>query len=260
MSSLEMTDHEMASVILPNLDYEAQLIAISGLLARNHEADERLEARMKSFEEYARKSAGLSNERAVDLWGEYFYTSVYQSAAHSMAALGMIAPFFESMFFQAFHGIRRRYFEPNVIMHGARRLGINDPEQFWDCHCYYDRRKRKCKDNLVFGILQLSEAVELQPFLPNNLQSTLAALFSYRNQMFHNGFEWQQTRCDNFSARIVKSGWQEWFSASTRGDKPWIFYMTDKFIEHSLETAQKVLESFGRYAKNRDSKDAIQGR
>lgn len=256
-TSLEGTDRERAWLVLPNLDYEAQLIAISGLLERNDDADELVEARMKNLEECARKSGGRPSERAVDLWGEYFYVSVYQSAAHSMAALGMIAPLFESMFFQAFQGIRTRFFGTSIAPSGTIRSAINDSDKFWDCHLYYDRQKGKIKDNLVAGIHQLSKVVGLKPHLPADLQNTLAALFAYRNQMFHNGFEWPEKRCEEFAARIEQTGWQEWFSGSTRADKPWIFYMTDKFIEHCLDVVHRVLESFGSYCRKRDALDEI---
>jgi hypothetical protein len=116
--SIEMTDREMACSILPSLDYEKQLVAISSLLNRNHEAKKRLHARMKETDEFARSSTGLANERAIDECGQDLYLSIYQNAAHSMAALGMIAPLLESMM----HLLGR-------LRGSVQHLGQPDPER-----------------------------------------------------------------------------------------------------------------------------------
>jgi hypothetical protein len=259
----EMSDRDWAGFILERLDYEQQLIAISALLERNVAADKRITEQMKELDEEARKSTGWRNERATDEWGEYFYLSVYQDAAHSMAALGMIAPLFESLFFQAFQGIREKYFGVEHIPAGEPRAAmINDDtlaeadaltkaDAFWDCYYYFDRKEAEIKDNLVAGIRQLSKAVGLKAKLPKDLHRTLEALFEYRNYMFHNGFEWPEARCAQFAARIEKCGWQDWFTTFTRGDKPWIFYMTEAFIAHCLDMVHKVREALGAYCRGR---------
>lgn len=43
----EIGDRDMACAILPILDYEAQLIAISGLLERNEAANQGVETKMR---------------------------------------------------------------------------------------------------------------------------------------------------------------------------------------------------------------------
>jgi hypothetical protein len=137
----EMSDRDWAGFLLERLDYEQQLIAISGLLQRNDTADKRIAEQMKELDEEARRSSGWRNQRAIDAWGEYFYLSVYQDAAHSMAALGMIAPLFESLFFQAFQGIREKYYGRDKVPADGPRIGITDPEAYWDCHNYLDRKE-----------------------------------------------------------------------------------------------------------------------
>lgn len=246
-----MSHRDGAVFILERLDYEQQLIAIRGLLHRNEEADKRVAEQMKGLNEQARKSSGQSNERAVDAWGEHFYISVYQDAAHSMAALGMIAPLFESLLFQAFQGIREKYFGKNAIASGGPRVDIVDPNAYWDCHNYYDRKEAQTKLNVVAGVQQLSKAVGLKPYLPADLTRMLEALFEYRNYMFHNGFEWPEECCAQFAARVEKCGWQDWFSTATRGNQPWIFYMTETFIAHCLDMVDKVLDALGAYCCGR---------
>ncbi len=76
-----MSDRDLAVSILPDLDYEAQLIAISDLLRKNSNADAETDKQIKEVEEYARKTSGLRNQRAVDEWVDLLHGSVYQSAA-----------------------------------------------------------------------------------------------------------------------------------------------------------------------------------
>ncbi len=253
----EMTDRDMACLILERLDYEQQLIAISGLLSRNDEADKRVHAEMKELDEYARKSSGWRNDRATEKYGVTFYLSIYQSAAHSMAALGMLAPMFESMFYQAFQGIRARYFGVNVIPSGHHRSAITDPDAFWNCHSHYERKNGVIAESLVSGILQLAKAVDLKSYLPEGLTKMLEALFDYRNFMFHNGFEWPEERCLEFAAHVEQRNWQTWFSNSSHGDEPWIFFMTDEFINHCFGMIHKLLDSFGAYCKGRHPVETI---
>jgi hypothetical protein len=253
----EITERDMAGSILERLDYEQQLIAISGLLQRNDEADKRVDAEMRELDEYARRSSGWRNERAVEEYGVAFYRSVYQSAANSMAALGMLAPMYESLFYQAFQGIRTRYFGANVIPSGHHRSEMTDPEAFWDCHYHYERKKGLATESLVSGIIQLAKAVDLKRHLPDGLPRVLEALFDYRNFMFHNGFEWPKERCTEFAAHVEQRNWQAWFSDSSHGDEPWIFFMTDQFINHCFDMIHKLLDGFGAYCKGRDPVETI---
>jgi hypothetical protein len=251
LGSFEMSDRDMAVAILDRMDYEQQLVAISGLLRRNKAADEQLEIERKEIITFIRKSDGPTQHRATDESQENFYAMVYQGAAHSMAALGMIAPLYESMFYQAFQGIRTNFFGVNAILPG-HRSSITDPDAFWNCRNYYDRGSAKVKVNVPAGIQQLAKAVDLKRYLPPDLFRVLDALFDYRNHMFHDGFEWPQERCAQFAKRVDEKGWQQWFTNSIRGDDPWIFYMTDEFIKHCLDMVAILLEAFGKYCKERD--------
>jgi len=245
----EISNRDMAGVILPNLDYEAQLIAISGLLQRNDEADKRVEAEMKALDEYAGRTTGRRNQRAIGEYGELFYVSIYQGAAHSMAALGMLAPLFESLFFQAFQGIRKEYYG-GAIPAGTLRSGIPNPEHFWDCHFVYSgKAKSKTRKDLVLGVIELAEAIGFTP--PSDLLPALKALFRYRNKMFHCGFEWPANELANFAKEVADEGWETLFSNAMHGDTPWIFYMTDAFINHCRDLVHRLLEALGKYCHDR---------
>ncbi len=257
MGSFEMSDRDMACAILPDLDYEVQLIAISAPLRHNDEADADTDKQIKEVEEYARKTSGSRNQQAVDEWVDLLHGSTYQSTAHSMAALGMLAPFYESMFFQAFQGIRKRYFGVAMVPRGHPRAGMTDPDDFWDCHLLYNPNTKKKEKKLVPGIEQLADAVGLAAHLPTDLHKTLEALFSYRNKMFHGGFEWPKNECEKFTKRIEQEQWQAWFSFATHGDEPWIIYMTEAFINHCFDLVHKLLDAFGAFCKAQNPIDTI---
>ena len=140
-----MDDRDMACVILPDLDYEAQLLAIADLLRRHKKDDEHTAAQIKEVEEFARRTTGLRNEHAVDDWIDLLQGSTYQEAAHSMAAIGMIAPLIESLFYQAFQGIRAVYYGVDVVPTGSPRSAIGDADKFWDCHRNLRPKQKKSK-------------------------------------------------------------------------------------------------------------------
>jgi hypothetical protein len=94
--------------------------------------------------------------------------------------------------------------------------------------------------------------VGLTAYLPADLHGTLDPLYSYRNKMFHNGLEWPARECQRFARHIEQAKWQKWFESATRGDDPWIFYMTDEFIAACLDMAKRTIESLGAYSKSRN--------
>ena len=248
----EISDRDMACVVLPDLDYEAQLVAISDVLRQHDAVDKRITAQIKEVEDYARKSIGLRNERAVDEWVDLLHGSTYQGAAHSMAALGMLAPLIESLFYQAFQGIRTTYYGVDVIPPGHARGGMGKADHFWDCHLLYNpKAKSKYQKELVPGIMELAEAIDLKAHLPVDLLPILKALFRYRNKMFHFGFEWPPKECAEFAKDIADEGWDAWFASVTRDGVPFIFYMTDQLINYSFGLVDKLLEGFGAYCRAR---------
>jgi hypothetical protein len=242
----EITDFEFAISVLDDIDYISQLSAIRALLKRQTEHDNLLEKELKDIEEFARRLTGIASERAIDEWGEHFYTSIYQGAAHSMAAVGMLAPLIEAIFCRTFVGLRR-ILETKTVPLGCHPRWTWSTEQQWDCHYVYNKNGRREK-NLVEGILQLAEAVGLCTYLPTDLKPTLEALFEYRNKMFHLGFEWPASVRRSFHTRM--QAWPpDWFSIATSGEKPWIFYLTDTYITHCLTTIDNVLTGVGTFAR-----------
>jgi hypothetical protein len=262
----QMTDEDYALyIVLSDLndpigshnraDYIAQILAVKNLLERQKHHDDTLQQQMDKIEALIKKTG---SERVIDEWGEHFYESIYQDAAHSMAAVGMLAPLIESFFLQSFYGLQR------LLKNPTRRRGDQAarlPEEMdtshprwkwpekkqWDCHFYSNKNGNPQKD-LVRGIKEISTSIGLIRYMPTDLQSVLHALFSYRNKMFHHGFEWPPAQRQNFERQLAD--WStDWFSKSTSGEKPWMFYLTGTYIEHCLATIDKSISGIGAFAR-----------
>ena len=231
-----------------DFDPDSQLIAIGGVLHRNRKADEAQAAEIKALGNHANHLKGLPSEWAVDAWVDELHYSTYQSAAHSMSAAGMLAPLAETVFYQCLRGMGTHFFHAaNPVQKHDRWAAAHGLH--WDCH--YVITDKGPKKDIVRGIIQLAEAVGLLPRLPADLPKTLAALFGYRNNMFHHGFEWPKKERERFAKRIGDEHWSPgWFSTATSDNEPWIFYMTDTFIDHCLNTINQSLDAIGLFVKD----------
>lgn len=69
--------------------------------------------------------------------------------------------------------------------------------------------------------------------------------------MFHHGFEWPVEERQKFAKRITDEGWPaDWLSKAEVGNEPLIFYMTDKFIDHCMNTINQILDATGLFVKD----------
>jgi hypothetical protein len=183
---------------------------------------------------------------AVEL--KYGIHSTYQDAAHSMSAVGMLAPLLETVFYQCFQNIGKRFY-PATHPHKTHDRWLATHGIQWDCH--FVVTNDRTHKNIVDGIFQLSDAVGLTSRFPADLKAVLSALFAYRNNMFHHGFEWTVEERKNFAKRIKNEGWPtDWFSVATSDGKPWIFSLSDKFIRHCNKTIEEVLQAIGGFVRD----------
>jgi len=217
-----MPTRDNACILLPTVDYDAQLQAIRSLLDQHKKNENR---RTTDILKIDQANTHLSDEQGR--WAPYdrsdmLHASVYADAAQSMAAIGMLAPFIETMFCQAFSSAQTYYGDATAHLPEHRRWKA-DVAQRWACRHYC-----RCVVNVVKGIMQLSGATGLIEFLPTNLEKALSAVFAYRNRMFHLGFEWPAHEREKFSSLIVNEKWPTtWFQWAIHDSKPWICYMTD---------------------------------
>ena len=212
------SDIEDIYLPLEGFNHGAQLVAIYGLLYRQELAEQDLSNRIEEANAVARRTTGRANDDATDYWVELAQMSCYQEAAHSMAAVSMIAPLIESTFRAAF-----------------RSIGDQLPQR-----------------HLAANIVKHVEKLSMTDYLPADLQPTLEALFKYRNEMFHGGFEWAPENLKAFEKELDQNHWPtEWFSKATSDDEPWIFYMTPTFIDHCLKIAEAVVRGVKKFTFER---------
>ena len=241
----DIDEREALSFIIPEIDYETQMIAISSALQQMEKAKDRTAKRIYALEERIRNSRGWQSERAEMEWMDRVHDYTYQDAAYSMTAVGMLAPFTESLFHQAFLGIRAQL-QPDPIPFADHTRWQQPSEYQWDCH--YFRKDGRRHKQLEAGIRQLSEATGMHVYLPAELDSYLEALFIYRNKMFHCGFEWPINERQRFSKTLEGKNWpDEWFSSATSGGEPWIFYLTKNFTNGFYDVLEEVFAGMGKF-------------
>ena len=242
--ALQFDDRYLASQLLASLDYDAQLRAIHALLGRHRRAAEELSESINELDAFARRSSGMVNQRAIDDWVDHLHDSVFQDAAHSMAAVGMLAPFVEALFKQAFPGIKQLLDQRGLTPSPHKRWSMK-PDVRWDCRFTSPHRR-----DLVAGIVKLADATGLSAEFPPHLPATLSALYAYRNKMFHFGFEWPEPERQSFARRVLDEGWPpEWFGRATTGGEPWVFYLSRAFVDHCLETIDTVIVGLGAFVR-----------
>ena len=251
-SWFKVSNRDQALFLIREPDLEAQLLAIRGALSRNQQAEVAVAAKIKELEEQVRAYAGGDEEYQMYLessWIDAMHGTVFQDAAYSMAAVGMLAPFVESLFVSIFSGLREHEPSNNNASRDDPRITASQNE-FWDPHFVFEHGGRR--RDLVDGIGQLARTTGLLEYLPSGYDRMLSALFAYRNKMFHLGFEWPMEERIKFDERVRSGEWPaSWFQKSKTGDEPWIFYMSDEFIRHCLTTIDGVLEGVGAFLKQR---------
>ena len=236
-----LEDRDFSCLLLPRIDYDSQLRAIRELLKQNKAAKGALSREIDMIEAIARKARGPANEQAVDEWIDHLRQHTFQSAAHSMAAIGMLGPFVESVFCSSFETLKQSFLNDTGALPSHPRWQRATGKE-WDCHYYWEKNGRK--KNLAKGIVQLSEATGMLDKLPAGLPDMLTALFLYRNNMFHNGFEWPTKKRSAF-LRTAKQWPKDWFENSSTDGEPWIIYMSEGFIEKWLSTIDEILAAIG---------------
>jgi hypothetical protein len=239
---------DLALLLVGQYDVEAHLLAIEGVLTRNKQHENAVSESIKALDKDIRAYNGGSYAYQQHMEGEWLDTlhgTVFQGAAHSMSAIGMIAPFFESLFVAIFEGLRKKPdWTAGKIGQGERKS--SNVDDLWNPHFIFKSNKRR--NDVVPGIEQLLEYTALAQHMPSDLMMTLKAAFSYRNKMLHCGFEWPVVERQKFANLIKSEGWPEdWFTMATSNNEPWVFYMSDVFITHCLHTVDQVLDGVGNY-------------
>ena len=214
-SAIDLDDIDWGSMalVISGANYHAQLDAVRKFLSRQKQAEARLQEDLRRAEQLVKAASGDLHDWLNDELIERWESSVYEDATRSIAAAVMLAPLVESLFQRLALATHREWSEKPVP---SKIMGlVND-----------------CK---------------LSP-IPAEFERTLRALFKYRNNMLHWGLEWPSDERRNFPELIRNSGWpKSWFNCSEDGEGPWIFYLTDEFVSHCLNTFDRVLDVVREY-------------
>ena len=245
-SDLGFSDKDRAATVLDCFDYRSQLVVIHRMIQSDRASSQIEVERIDSF----KNTVGIDQLCAESEYTEACRNSVYNDAARSMAAIGMLAPFVESMFKHAFQGLSESFQRAKISIpnESARKL---DPSDWWDCKFYTNSKGKKAK-GLARGISEISESIGLSKHFPFDYSQCLSALFVYRNSMFHNGYEWPIAEREVFDKKLKKENWpSEWFGYASVDGAPWIFYMSDIFIERCLQLIDELLTAIGKLCKDK---------
>ena len=201
-------------------DYRSQLQAVRQLLARNEQADARLSHEIEEIEWWRSVSSEGDSDVAFVYTIDMISESIYQRVAHSMAAVGVIAPVVEAAFKDA-----------------VRRSGEELPP-------------RNFADRLPAIIARTG----VSAYLPDEFSMTMEALFQYRNKLFHWGFEWPENECERFQNAMKK--WPpSWFTVADLEMGQKVFIMSATFIEHCLTVAEDVPQDLQDFLVDRARKE-----
>ncbi|OWO89717.1 hypothetical protein B5E41_30015 [Rhizobium esperanzae] len=235
--------------LLDNLDWDSQLLAVRMMIARNRHAAEAFSKAIERDEEEVQAYRGPHHHHYVDQHTDMLHESIFRDAAESMAAIGMIAPMVESTLGQSLAALGEMYTRKNLTPpeHKRWKRANGDPAR-WNCQIYFNN-KGEPKNNILEGFPQLAAASGLEQFLSPGFHTWFKAMFTYRNFMFHGGFEWSLERRAAFKEAIEKNGWDV-FTCSKTGGEPWAFYITDEAINQMPTMVESMLDSLAQFAKS----------
>jgi hypothetical protein len=244
-----MEDRDYLFRLVNTIDWDPQLDAIREVLRRNQNASEAVSANIDELRHEAETYRGPHHERVIDEHVDALFRSSYSDAANSMAAIGMIVPMLESIYSQSFHSLGEMYANKGMAPPShARWARAGAHAQRWNCQVYFTATAETRQD-IISGIRQISAASGLAAYVTADTANWIDAMLTYRNKMFHGGFEWSLAQRNQFEKQIVERHWEDLFLAATSGGDPWIFYIRDEVISEMPKQIERILDGMGRFAK-----------
>lgn len=219
---------------LPEADHHSHLHALHGLTSA-------LRSWNNQFDQHAAEAAAYkprnTDEEAQII--DIFYTAGFADLARSHAVVCTVSAFLESLFKSNLKAIgERACFEPTASH--PRLVGLGGNRMlYWDL-----TRSGNNREGIADRIRAILSGARLLPYFGENFQSCVRAIFAYRNQMVHNGYEWPRDTRLAFHQQMLSEGWGEWFSVATSGDDPWYFTMTTAFEQACLVVCDRAVLAF----------------
>lgn len=245
-----LDDRDYLYTLVNTIDWQSQLHAVRLMISRNREVGEAFSKAIEKEGEEVKAYRGPHHEHWVDRHVDMIHDSVYRDAAESMAAIGMIAPLVESTLGQSLAALGDMYDRKNISPGGHKRWKrAEDHPARWNCQFYFNDKKQ-ASNNIILGLPQLVAACGLNKFLSKEFATWFEAMFTYRNFMFHGGFEWSLDRREFFETQVKNKAWSRFFSCSTTNGRPWIYYIEKAAIDALPTMVEDMLDSLGRFAKS----------
>ena len=215
-------------------DHDAHLRAVFSLAHALKEWNERFDSEAR--EASARKP---QSEHEVDDIISIYYDAGFADLARSHAFICTMAAFLESLFKVCLPAVGQSFNGSLPNNHSRVVRFAASPASFWD-----PRKPDKNQSGIAKHICEILEASGLSPYFGPAFGLLITAVFAYRNEMVHNGYEWDLDKRQRFDIRIKSEGWSSWFVIATKGNDPWFFTITPAFHDECLNLCNRAVLAF----------------
>lgn len=224
---------------LPEVDHEGHFRALSDLA---DSLDEWVEKWATEADKAVKSKP--KHEHQVDAVISVYQHAGFVEMARSHALICSITAFCESLFKTQLPLLHWSFKGTLPSNHPRVAQFVSSPTSFWDPTRPTKVEKGEKREGLVNRVLTILTVGNFIGLFGTDFKRCLDALFVYRNEMMHNGYEWSEKRREQFKAQIGTSDWKDWFSCSTRGDEPWYYYATPLFRKTALTLCERSLAAF----------------
>ena len=218
---------------LPDADHRTHLRLIHSLSASLRRWNDRFDEEVrKTSERPARDEYEVS--QVIDI----FYHAGFADLARSHAFACTIAAFLESLFKTNLPAVGHRG-EIAIPSRNERLVTLGgNRDLFWN------PSMPKGRPGIAKNIQQILAITGLSGCFGADFGRIAEAIFDYRNQMVHNGFEWPLEIRLEFNRHVESGERSRWFSTSKSGELPWFFTITPEFHETCLLTCDRAVLAF----------------
>ena len=183
--------------------------------------------------------AEMEGDPEIDLVRPAFADMCFADVAQSLAFITTTAAFVESFFKECLPVMGKKFtgsYQRDQVR--FQRYG-ESVSSFWD-----PTKPTTEGGKMATMICEILEGSGLMRCMVPNFTQVLDAIFKYRNQMIHSGFEWPLKERQRFARMIRDENWTQWFHVSTVGDEPWFFTVTPDFRKACLDLCHQSVRAF----------------
>lgn len=183
--------------------------------------------------------AEMEGEPLIELVRPAFADTCFANVAQSLAFVTTTAAFVESFFKERLPVLGKKF--TGRYQHGHARFQRygQSVASFWD-----STKPIRKGDGAATTICEILEGADLMRFMVPNFTSIIHAIFKYRNQMIHHGFEWGLAERRKFARTIGDESWRHWFFVSETDGEPWFFTVTPTFRGDCLNLCARSVHAF----------------